>query len=574
MRKVCTLVFLLGFLAVPIGAAAQGNPTGGISGQVLDPDGLPLPGVTVTAESAMLQGTRSAVTSGNGDYIVPFLPPGDYTVTFELSGFQTHKQTVGVQISETLPLNVKMVLASVTETVNVTAAALTEIAQTGTVASTYKSDLIENLPVGRTLNSATLLAPGANDNGPGGGIIVSGAMSYENLFLINGVVVNENLRGQARNVWIEDAIQETKVSTGSISAEYGRFQGGVVNMITKSGGNKFSGSFRTSFVNDGWSALTPYPGDQNINKVVPAYEATAGGPILKDRLWFFGAARYEKNTDNRTLDYTKVNYERTDKEKRYEGKLTYALNSRNTVKAAYTKRRLDTTNTNFGTIMDLKSLYDIANDEHLGSLNYTGVLTDKLFLEGQYSERAYAIIGSGSHKTDLVDGTPIWDRSRGSNRFNSPTFCAVCGTGLEQRNNWNALVKLNYFLSTEQIGSHNVVVGTDIYKEMRKNDNYQSGSSYRIQASTAIIDGASIYPVFKSDRTTYVDYLPLVEKTKGNDIRTYSFFANDTWRYNNRLTANIGVRYDQNRSKDQSGAAGGQGRRVQPAPRPDVGPQG
>ena len=89
--------------------------------------------------------------------------------------------------------------------------------------------------------------------------MMAGALSFESQYLINGVVVNENLRGQALNLFIEDAIQETKISTGAISAEYGRFGGGVVNMITKSGGNTFSGSFRTTFNNDGWRSLTPYP---------------------------------------------------------------------------------------------------------------------------------------------------------------------------------------------------------------------------------------------------------------------------------------------------------------------------
>ncbi len=83
----------LAWLSVVLAASAQGNPTGGLSGQVTDAQGLPLPGVTVTVESAVLQGTRSAVTSQNGDYILPFLPPGDYTASFEIPGFQSQKQT-------------------------------------------------------------------------------------------------------------------------------------------------------------------------------------------------------------------------------------------------------------------------------------------------------------------------------------------------------------------------------------------------------------------------------------------------------------------------------------------------
>lgn len=552
MRRYSVFIAVMLLIAGVTGAAAQGNPTGGVSGVVQDGQGLPLPGVTVTVQSPVLQGTRDAVTSANGDYIIPFLPPGDYTITFELAGFQTLKQNLRIEMAATVPVSVKLQIATVTETVTVTAEA-TEIAQTATVAATYKSQLIESLPMGRTINSYALLAPGVTDNGPGGNVMVSGALSYENLFLVNGVVVNENLRGQARNLFIEDAIQETKVSTGSISAEYGRFQGGVVNTITKSGGNNLSGSFRVTFTNDSWAELTPYPGDENIDKTVPQYEATLGGPILRDKLWFFGAYRYENLEDNRTLPYTSYNYVRTDKEYRYEGKLSYAITPRHNTKAAYTKRRLDTLNNSFGTVMTPDTFYDNANDENLLSLNYTGVLTDKFFLEGQYSARQTSYLGTGASDTDLVKGTPIWDRSRGQVRYNSPTFCKVCGSGLEERDNWNAFAKGSYFLSTNRFGSHSFVAGFDTYKETRKNDNYQSGSSYRIQSSSAIIQGTTVYPVLKNDRTTYVDWLPLVNKSVGNDIRTYSVFLNDTWRYNSRFTFNIGVRYDKNNSKDQTG---------------------
>ncbi len=116
-------------------------------------------------------------------------------------------------------------------------------------------------------------------------------MSFENLFMVNGVVINENIRGQGVPLVIEDAVQETTVSTGAISAEFGRFSGGVVNAVTKSGGNRFSGSFRTSLTNDDWRALTPQAGDVKVDDTVPMYEFTGGGPIAKDHLWFFGAGR-------------------------------------------------------------------------------------------------------------------------------------------------------------------------------------------------------------------------------------------------------------------------------------------
>ena len=105
--------------------------------------------------------------------------------------------------------------------------------------------------------------------------------------MVNGVNVSENLRGQANNLYIEDAIQETTVATAGISAEYGRFSGGVVNVITKSGGNLFSGSFRDTLHNDDWRTLTPFETTQiaadpahaelRVDKTIPTYEYTLGG---------------------------------------------------------------------------------------------------------------------------------------------------------------------------------------------------------------------------------------------------------------------------------------------------------
>ena len=558
MRLRMVLPFILAFMVM--GAtrmAAQGNPTGTISGHVVDEAGLAVPGATVTTTSPALQGVRTVTTSENGDYIIPFLPAGEYSVTFELQGFKTTTRQISVKMAETLPLNVTLAVAGVAETVTVSGAS-PDIVPTATIAANFKKEALELLPVGRALNDAVLLAPGVAGNGPSGNIMMAGALSFESQYLVNGVVINENLRGQALNLFIEDAIQETKVSTGAISAEYGRFGGGVVNMITKSGGNTFAGSFRTTFDNDAWRSLTPFPTDQTVNALTPTYEMTAGGPIVKDKLWYFGAGRFTKPERGLNFAVTGGNYQTSTDERRYEGKITYALDPNNNAKVGYTKRTTDVVNNRFGTIMDAASLYDNTTDQHVYTANYTSVLTGNLFLEGQYSKKISATMDVGSRFTDLVKGTPIADRSKtigtDNPRFNSPTFCAVCGGGwLEHRDDWDWFGKMTYFLSTKRTGSHNIVAGFDNYKEWRKNDNWQSGSQYNISATSTIIDGATIYPVFQNDNTTFVNYAPILQRSVGNDIRTYSAYGNDAWRLNNRLSLNIGARFDLNRSKDQSG---------------------
>ncbi len=555
---------LLAILAVLVCAApvaAQGNPTGTIRGQVLDPGNLPLPGATITVSSPALQGVRTTVASEHGDFIIPFLPAGEYTVTVELEGFQTQKQLIGVAMAETAPMQIRMAIATVSETVNVVGTSNTEVLTTAAVATTYKKESLELLPVGRTLNDAVTLAPGVTPTGPSGNIIMSGGLSFESLYLVNGVVINENLRGQALNLFIEDAVQETKTNTANISAEYGRFGGGVVNMITKSGGNMLSGSFRMTFNNDAWRSLTPYPTDSTVDKITPVYEATLGGPVMRDRLWFFGAGRYTKPEENRALAVTGTSYTTSTDERRYEGKLTYAFNAQNNAKFSYMRRTTATANNRFGQVMDLASLYNNSTEQYLYVGNYTTVLSNRFFVEGQYSKKVSATRDTGSRFTDMVKGVPISDRSRfigtDNPRFNSPTFCAVCGGGwLEHRDNWDWFLKASYFLSTKRAGSHNVVVGFDNFKEWRKNDNWQSGSQYNISASSAIYgaDG-TIYPVFRGDNTTYINYLPILQQSVGNDIRTYSTYANDQWRYNEHLSLNIGARIDINRSKDQSGTS-------------------
>ena len=131
------------------------------------------------------------------------------------------------------------------------------LVQTAQVATNLSQALIAVLPTNRDINAALLLAPSVHATGPNGSYSISGGMTFENLFLLNGVTINENLRGQPHDLYIEDAIQETIVASAGVSAEFGRFGGGVVNVITKSGGNHFSGSLRDTLNNDNWRALTP-----------------------------------------------------------------------------------------------------------------------------------------------------------------------------------------------------------------------------------------------------------------------------------------------------------------------------
>jgi outer membrane receptor for ferrienterochelin and colicin len=556
MRLKLRTLWVVALVLLAAGPAfAQGNPTGTISGKVIDNQGLALAGVAVSVTSPSLQGTRTVTTSINGDYIIPFLPAGDYTVTYELSGFKTRKQEVRVAIAEAIPLNASLEIAQVAETITVVGEPPGDFGQTAPVVTSIKAELMDKLPTQRTVLAAVNLAPGVHATGPSGNVTISGGMSFENIFLVNGVVAQDNIRNTPFTLFIEDAIQETTVSQAAISAEFGRFGGGVVNAITKSGGNEFSGSYRATFDNNDWIALTPYPNDSRTDDVVLTHEATLGGPVLRDKLWFFGAARLTNPTASfTTASFTNIPFQTKDDEKRYEGKLTFSPTTNHTFKGAYTNIQRDQEGNSFPNaqgILDLQSLVTRSLPQRLISANYTGVLTSKFFVEAQYSRRQFTFENSGSQFTDIIKGTLLVDRQRNDSRYHSPTFCGVCSP--EKRDNQDFLVKANYFLSTGSLGSHSFVGGVDVFDDKRFANNHQSGSGYRILGTTSIIRGQEIFPVFNNDNTTIIQWNPIFVETEGNNFRTYSAFVNDTWRFNNHLSFNVGVRYDKNSGKNSVG---------------------
>jgi hypothetical protein len=527
------------------------TPTGTISGRVTDSGTLAVPGATVTIESPQMQGTRTTVTSVNGDYIFPSLPPGSYTITVELSGFGTAKQTHAVATGQPVEVNVTLRPASLSEVVTVTARtdAFTNTVQAST---NIQNELLATLPTARTLLSAVNLSPAAHATGPGNAVTIGGAMSFENLFMLDGVQITDNIRGTPYSIFIEDAIQETTVSTSGISAEYGRFTGGVINAITKSGGNQFSGSLRTTFANDDWRTVSPFD-EPKTSDIVPTYEFTLGGPVLRNRTWFFGAGRFfEQATANET-GFTRIPYTFDNDEKRFEGKITQALGRGHNLRATYAAIRETEENNVWPSpqeVLDLRSLHTRQVPQDRFSLHYSGTLRSNLFVEAQYANRQFSFENSGATTTDLIEGTVLRDQLTGAFWW-SPNFCGVCGP--EERDNENLFLKGNYFASTSR-GSHNLTFGYDMFNDKRRGDNHQSGSDYHVWASDTILENGTVYPVIDgSDGSTFIIWWPITEASRGTNFRTHSLFVNDSWNANRHFTFNLGVRWDKNHGDDATG---------------------
>jgi hypothetical protein len=543
--------------ALSIAAPAMAQLTGSdLTGRVVYEDSG-MPGVTVTVSSPALQGQRITVTNAQGDYIIKALPAGEYRVRFELSEFAVLEYDVKMSTSQPRRLDAVMYPEAVEEEIIVTAQY--ENVSTGSQGSaTIEQSTLEKLPVLRTLYNAALLNAGVSSTGPNNALVISGAQSWENVYTVNGVVANDNIRNDAYpDLMIEDAILETTTITSSASAEFGRFAGGVVNVVTKSGGNQFSGSFRVNVNNESWNGETPETTSQ-LDKNVYVYEATFGGYIMRDALWFFAAGRDSETSASNQIfipDGGGEQFPAGRTETRYEGRLTAAFGPNHRAGGWYLDREAIDKNyvSPFFAVADWNAVDQQRTLTHEAwSLNYTGVLSDNFFLEVQYSEREFLFIGAGGEDGSLVGGTPVRDVLFNPTVLFHQTWW--CGEACRPttRANEDYFAKASWFLSGG--GTHDLVLGVESYHDKMISENWGSGSGYALHTWTP--QDYSVEGDPKLSMPTYGGYVTwaaVLEPSVGSDLTTNSAYVNDTWRINDKLTVNLGVRYDGNDGTDQGG---------------------
>jgi hypothetical protein len=568
------------WLLCPAIAAGQGVPLATLSGRITAAGGRPIAGVAVIARSANLQGRRRTTTLPTGEYVLPFLPPGDYAVRFEGAGLAIAERTIALAAAGMGRLDVELEPAPVVESVTVSADAQAGTPlETTQVMSNYTKALGDRLPIDRTLRSFALLAPGVTDNGPAGNIgsantraalMISGAQSFESLYLVDGAVVNENLRGQPQDLFIEDAIEQTTVLSGSVSSEYGRFTGGVVSVVTRSGGNAFHGSFRTSFTSDAWRALSPieeeFEQDPRIDKIDESYEATLGGAAWRDRLWFFLAGRLQERNDSQHIfspevpelgdqGALEIPFRHATEESRGEVKLTGNLTPSHNLIGTYTTVRPTETNAQYFTAGDLAALDADNHVPHwLVAGNYNGVLSSRLFVEAQFSQRKFTT-DFGSPHNDFVGGTLV-DVFQRDFTLNSPAGYS----GDPQRfddTSWYA--KVSYLISTESFGTHDLKLGYEWFEKYSLANFHFSGSDFILANSGAILRENQAFPVFDnssaedSANQAVLQWRRILQPSEGDHFRTQSIFLNDRVQWGGRLTVNLGLRFDANDARDAAG---------------------
>ena len=403
-------VLLLSSVLVPA-APLFAQQTGAISGTVKDSQGAVLPGVTVEASSNVLPVARVTVTEGNGDYRLPALPPGHYTVKFTLPGMQETTRKADVQLAQDTVADATLGMSGLAETVTVTAEASLIDKDTATIASGLSNDQILALPVAQDYRDLQKFIPavqisGDLTRGPSGG-----GSGQDNVYQFDGVNVTLPLFGTLSAEPASHDIDQVTVIRGAARAiDFERSGGFSMDSVSKSGTSQYHGQLSFQLMNKGMvSDLAP--------GVLSRFEqdrswlnANLGGPVVKDRLYFYGSYYRPQNTrENRANLYGDLpQYESTRNEG--FGKLTFTPSRSILLNASYRdSKRVDTSDlfvsnaagtTGSGSEARLK----------IGTADGSWVIGSRSYATFKYTHFANETLGRPDHIADVAPSTQAGTR--------------------------------------------------------------------------------------------------------------------------------------------------------------------
>jgi len=602
MRNKGTILITLLALTLAAGSLMAQSTRGDIQGRVVGDDGLALPGVTVTIESPDMIGTKTTVTDANGGFKFLVIPPGTYKATFSLSGFQTQEQGgIVVPIGSTARVDATMSAAFTDEVVVTSELPLVDTTST-TVGVNISSDFFNDLAVGRNYTDVAALTPGAqtDDSGVNGrddGQTFYGSTGSENAYYIDGANTTGVELGQQGKTLNFEFIDEVQVKTGSYSAEYGRATGGVINVITKSGGNEFHGDVFGYYDNDSLQSdlsSAASAGALSGSFTTPGYTrkdfgVDLGGYIAKDKLWFFVA--YDKVKNDATLAATKdfnsvltgaptegeQVTQATDRDL-WAAKLTWRINDNHSLSLSGFGDPTDQTgvlpNSADFTVAgpDLHKTGDVTTGGTDYSLNYDGVFGQNIVVSARFAQHNEETkrAGAGTQHPGLLDlSDPLGDATvlAGWNGATSGAsgfwFYQDQEFGRDQYN-----VDASYFLSNFG-GSHEFKAGYEYEKISVKNANWNGGTGQRIYRFTCdpearycgepgqeqqyyyrhriFLNSADLDPT----QLTPADIrAPLTVDTKADN---YAYYVQDTWQILDNLSASLGVRIGEQKLYNSAG---------------------
>jgi Carboxypeptidase regulatory-like domain len=546
-------LFGFGSYAPPAFAQSASATTAAIDGTVTDTSGAALPGVSVTVSSPALQGTRSAVTSAEGVYRLPQLPPGEYRIAYELAGFGTivrEKQQLAVGFNATI--NVQLQVSALQETITVQGESPVVDQKASKIVTNYDAEKLASLPSSRDIWSIMAVSPAVQvqrvDVGGSTAGTQTGYSSYDTKAdqhrpMIEGIVMTEGTSA-AGFYYDYGSFSEVSVGTGSHSADMG-WPGVATSFVSKSGGNAYHGRLYADYQNgdiqsfnidaDQAKFLTTGGGleAKDLNRIVRYYDLNGdvGGYVKKDALWWYGSLR------NQQIDVRYTNFpvkpfvtELTN----YTGKGTYTLNPNNKFigygqwgkKAQPNRLDYYTTSSSAALHSSEDSTWNQALLGHVWKGEWNSVLSSSAFAEARVGEFGY-----------------VWTNNRYGN---SPAFQDLGNNQVRGSNrDWGqnitrdqALGSVSFF-KDNWLGSHNFKIGGEVFREtidyLRGLDD-GDGTSFPGNVLQVLRNGAPIEV-----------YLFGAPARSINGLWTYAGYVSDNWQLSNRLTMNLGLRFDRYR---------------------------
>ncbi len=564
----------LALLLTAAPAIAQ-EQRGSIEGIVKDSSGAVLPGVTVEARNTTSGGAQTAVSDENGIYRFAALAPGLYDVRASLDSFNpAENKGVRLELGQLLRVNLSLAVKGVQESVQVSAEQPLIDVKQNAKATVVDSTFIDKMPTGRNFPDVVFAAAGAQDEDRAGGIQIDGASGSENRFMIDGLDTTNLQTGVSGKGLRTDFVQEVQVKTSGYNAEYRAATGGVISAVTKSGSNQWHGGASYYFRDADWFGdvrptlrLNPIDTRQAETVFIPADDHTdseplfdIGGPIFRDRAWFFLGGYQFNNIDKRTVRFTQRNpnnesrtFEDKDRTNNYLGnistQLTNELRGKFSFNVGRTRNGLalpgiepNGTSTANPDLFPATKHLESYNDIYSGTLDW--VPSSKLYFNvtagyNRYGDEEQGLFGTTLRREFASDNSMFPEIPANLRQPNGYADALdVARISADNWSRWQFNSDATYY--GNWMGQHTLKGG--VQYERITNDVNRGDQFPRI-----ILNWNAAFQSFDQGplRGPYGHYTVRVNTTVGQITGdNVAFFIQDGWTVNDRLTMNLGLRIE------------------------------
>jgi Carboxypeptidase regulatory-like domain/TonB dependent receptor-like, beta-barrel/TonB-dependent Receptor Plug Domain len=557
-----SIVIIIALVSFSIGGVAVAqDTTGTITGRIVDAQALVLPGVTVTATGS--QGAKTTVTDGEGRFTFAFLTPGAYAIHAELQGFTpVERANVQVHLGQAVDLPLTMQISALAETVVVTSTTPQVDTTSASIGANLDSDTLSRLPIGRRFSDTLYLTPGVSTGGNVGAAnpSIEGSSGLENQYVVDGVNITNGgygalgsysiVFGSLGNGTPYDFMQEVQVKTGGYEAEFGQTTGGVINVVTKSGSNAFKGSAfgyaRPSSLESAYNTVQSVEGTVNtVASRLSDVGAAVGGPIRRNRLFFFGAIdpQWQTNTFAAPNGFPLQTLGNVDRDRRilnYAAKASWQATPSHRFDASFfgdpATGAMGPQRSSALLKEETSGYSSLDFGGHNQAVHYDGVLNAHFLVDASFGRALNRIL-----ETPSVNDWQVTD-------FRVSPRTITGGVGFYEAGNrsdsWQVQAKATNILAG--LGQHQVRYGFD-YEHLDFSQLQQyTGPTFTAPNGQQTATGATIDiipdPVF--DQIYHVSRASLTA-ARTTRQKYSAIFAEDEWKVGNSLTIRPGVRYEQ-----------------------------